>query len=262
MSQLPPLAPTQQSRLKQFQCARVVDVHCHILPGVDDGPQDLKESIALARMLVEEGVTDVIATPHQLGRWDGANTGPQVRQAVDELQNDLTRSNIPLRVHPGGEIRLDERVPALLRSEQVLTLADHKRWLLLELPPSVGIAPKPLAGYLRQTGAGIVLAHAERYDCLTADANSAAAWIDEGVAFQVNAASLFGASGERARQAAWTWLERGWVSIIASDAHSTNTRRPRMAEAVDAIVRRSGQESAFRVCIDNPLRVLEGLELV
>src|SRR5262245_47968493 len=262
MSQLPALAPTQQSRLKQFQCARVVDVHCHILPGVDDGPQDLNESVALARMLVEEGVTDVIATPHQLGRWDGANTGPQVRQAVAEFQDDLNKSSIPLRIHPGGEIRLDERVPALLRSERVLTLADNERWLLLELPPSVAIAPKPLAAYLRQSGAGIVLAHAERYDCLSADANSAAAWIDEGIALQVNAASLLGGSGERARQAAWSWLERGWVSIIASDAHSTNTRRPRLAEALDAIVRRSGQDTAFRVCIDNPSRVLEGLELV
>ncbi len=262
MSQPPALAPTQHSRLKQFSCQRVVDVHCHILPDVDDGPADLAESLALARMLVEDGVTDVIATPHQLGRWDGANRAADIRRAVHALQQEINAGGIPLTLHSGGEVRLDERIPMLLRTDQVLTLADHKRWLLIELPPSVTLAPKALAAHIKPTGASIVLAHAERYDCLVNAAESAAAWVEQKIALQVNAASLLGGSGQRAQQAAWDWLARGWVAVIASDAHSTNTRRPRLAEAIDAIVQRVGHDCARRVCIENPLRVLEGRELL
>jgi protein-tyrosine phosphatase len=235
-------------------------VHCHILPAVDDGPQDLSESLGLARLLVEEGVTDVVATPHQLGRWDGTNRSADVRRAVGELQQQVHQAGIPLTLHAGGEVRLDERIPMLLKADQVMTLADHGRWLLLELPPAAAIAPKAVVTFLAQAGVGIILAHAERYDSLSGDPNAAQQWLESGAVLQVNAGSLLGGSGERAERAAWAWVERGWVSLLASDAHSTNTRRPRLAEALDAVVRRGGLETARRICIDNPARVLDRLE--
>jgi protein-tyrosine phosphatase len=263
-----PLAPAQLARLKRFDATRSVDMHCHILPGIDDGPQNAGESLALCRMLVEEGITDVIATPHQLGRWDGTNTAPAVRTAVAELQRRVAEAKIPLTIHPGGEVRLDERIPKLLATDQVQTLADGKRYLLLELPPSLSIDAKVLVPFLTQGGAAgttIVLAHAERYDALTAASDpeaAMAAWTSLGVAMQVNASSLFGASGEWAENAAWHWLERGWVALLASDAHSTGKRRPRLQEAIDEIAGRLGEDVAKRVCSENPLSVLEGRELV
>lgn len=252
----------QVQRLKRFNCTRCVDMHCHILPGVDDGPPDLAASLALARMLVHDGITDVIATPHQLGRWDGTNSAAAIRQAASELQARINDEAIPLAVHPGGEVRLDERLPALLGSDIVLTLADARKHLLVELPPSLSLEPKMLVPFLQRAGMGIILAHAERYDQLASDPQSAEAWISQGVALQVNAMSLSGGSGEYAENAAWRWLERSWVSLLATDAHSTNSRRPMLSAAIDGIVERIGADAAHRVCIDNPLRVLEGRELV
>src|SRR3954469_7910457 len=136
------LAPSQQARLTRFNARRCVDVHCHVLAGVDDGPRNMTDAIALCRMLVEDGITDVIATPHQLGRFDGANHGPAVRAAVSTLQSHLDESAIPLCVHSGGEVRLDERIPKLLTDDKILTLADARSYLLLELPPGMVVDPK------------------------------------------------------------------------------------------------------------------------
>src|SRR5205823_5312387 len=114
-----------------------VDVHCHILAGVDDGPVGLDETLALCRALVRDGITNVIATPHQLGRFDGRNLPAEIRAAVAELQATLDSRRIPLRVAPGGEVRVDERIPELLRQDRILTLADNGKYLLLELPTAV-----------------------------------------------------------------------------------------------------------------------------
>src|SRR5690348_10527458 len=104
---MPPTSPTplsapQLARLSKFHVQRSVDIHCHCLPAIDDGPRNLAESIALCRLLVRDGFTDVVATPHQLGRWDGLNWAAEVRGAVADLQATLQRERIPLRLHPGG----------------------------------------------------------------------------------------------------------------------------------------------------------------
>jgi protein-tyrosine phosphatase len=260
-------AHTQTSRLERFGCTRTIDVHCHILPGVDDGPRNLSESLALCRALVHDGFTDAIATPHQLGRWDGANDGTTVRSAIAELQSQLAAAKIPLSVHPGGEVRLDERIPQLLGSGRILTLADTGVYLLLELPQGLNVDPAMLVPYLTRTGTRVVLAHAERYNALAAaDAHAAVAaattWTAQGAALQVNAASLVGGSGPQAEAAAWQWLANGLVALIATDAHSINTRRPCMSVAIEQIVARLGEDAARRTCIENPARVLEGRDLV
>jgi protein-tyrosine phosphatase len=260
-----PLASMQQARLERFAATRAVDVHCHVLPDVDDGPRDLTEALAVCRALVHDGITDVIATPHQLGRWDGTNHASAIRAAVTEMQSRLDVAKIPLTLHPGGEVRLDERIPQLLGAGKILTLADMGMYLLLELPQGLSIEPSLLIPYLTRTGVRIVLAHAERYNSLTSGGDpvrSAQPWIAQGVAFQVNATSLVGNSGEQAEMAAWQWLEAGLVSIVATDAHSNNSRRPYMTAAIDQIASRLGDDVARRVCIENPLRVVEGRELV
>ena len=91
-----------------------VDVHCHCLPGLDDGPEDMDQALTLCRALVAEGITRVIATPHQLGRFEGCFDAEQIHQAVRNLNAELIRSRIPLEVLPGAEIRVDERVPQWL----------------------------------------------------------------------------------------------------------------------------------------------------
>jgi protein-tyrosine phosphatase len=251
----------QQSRLDRFGVSQCVDIHCHVLPGIDDGPRNLDESLTLCRSLMRDGITTVIATPHQLGRYDGQNCANDVRRRVGELQGVLDQKKIPLKILSGGEVRIDERIAKLLREDYILTLADGKKYLLLELPSSVAIDPAVLTPRLKDANVTVILAHAERYENLQADPDAAKAWIDAGAVIQVNAGAPIGAFGRSAQRAAWHWLSRGWVSVIATDAHGVGTRRPRMTDAIDAIAEKLGEETAQCVCIENPIRVAAGKQL-
>src|SRR5690349_20732826 len=104
----------QQQRLDDFNSRLSVDIHCHCLPGFDDGPASLEEAVALCQLLVKDGITTVIATPHQLGRYDRANSVEQVRHSVEVLKAELKDREIPLEVFPGGDVRIDERLPVLI----------------------------------------------------------------------------------------------------------------------------------------------------
>jgi protein-tyrosine phosphatase len=257
----PHLSASQRSRQARFSAERSVDLHCHILPGVDDGPASLDDSLALCRMMVRDGFTDIVATPHQLGRWETANAPADIRLAVDQLQQHLDAARIPLNIYPGGEVRIDERIPRLLQGDGILTLADGKHYLLLELPPSARIDPDVVMPHFTAANVRVILAHAERYESLCQDHNAAAAWMDAGALLQVNASSLLGGTGKPAMEAAWDWLGSGWISLVATDAHSVGSRRPRMAEAIDLIAKELDEPTAKLVCIDNPTKVLLSQEL-
>src|SRR5688572_1636299 len=237
---------------------RRVDIHCHCLPGLDDGPRTIGDSVALCRALVADGFTDVIATPHMLGRFDGVNGGPHVRGIARQLQAALNAQRVPLKIHPGGEIRVDERIPKLLRDDQILTLADAGTHLLIELSTSSYIEPEGLLKHLTGAlpGVRMILAHAERYSPLQRDPAAAERWLAGGAVLQVNADGLLGAVGGAAVNAALDWIARGWASFIATDAHGTRTRRPRMMEAMQLIAKQFGHDVAARLCTENPLRVL------
>jgi protein-tyrosine phosphatase len=129
------------------------------------------------------------------------------------------------------------------------------------LPPVARIDPEVVMPLFTAANVRIVLAHAERYESLCEDHNTAAAWLDAGASLQLNAASLLGGNGKPAMDAAWDWLGSGWVSLVATDSHSVGSRRPRMAEAIDLIARELGDDAAKMVCIDNPTKVLLGQEL-
>jgi protein-tyrosine phosphatase len=252
----------QKALLDRFGATECVDTHCHILPGVDDGPATLNDTLALCRVLVRDGITTVIATPHQLGRFESVTSCAAVREAVAQLQATLEARRMPIRVVAGGEVRLDPRIPQLLAHDQILTLADGRKYLLLELPTAVSLAPDAVLPHLAGTGVTVVLAHSERYASMVSDPDSAEAWVAGGAALQVNAGGLVGAFGEASQAAAVHWIERGWVSLIATDAHSVGTRRPRMTEAAEFLAGRFGQDIAKRLCFENPQRILEGAALM
>jgi len=256
------LSAHQRARLAQFGASECVDVHCHALFGIDDGPATLEDSLALCRALVRDGITTAIATPHQLGRYEGLNEADEIRSRVGDLQMILNARGIPLRLSCGGEVRVDERIPALLKAGKILTLGDNGRYLLLELPARVMINPEVLLPHLEGIGARVVLAHCERYEALTQQPDLAEEWVRRGAALQVNAGGPLGVFGDSSQRAAMYWLARGWVTLVATDSHSVGNRRPRFTEAIDLIVRQLGKEVARCVCIENPLRVLRGEPLI
>jgi protein-tyrosine phosphatase len=250
--------PEQQRRLDSFHASRCVDIHCHCLAGLDDGPATLQEALALCRALARDGITTVVASPHQLGRYDRLNSARVVREAVAELSAALASQQIPLEVLPGGDVRIDERLPRLLVSDEVLTVADAGYHLLLELPHELFVDPLPTIDLLREHGLQPILTHPERHAYLHGTIDWATDWIKHGAVLQVTAGSLLGDFGSRAFEHAWQLIDSGLASLIASDAHDAQRRPPRITAALTALTERAGDDVARRLVIDNPQLVLNG----
>ncbi len=181
--------------------------------------------LALCTALVEDGFTTVVATPHQLGRYDFPERNARIRAAVGGLNAVLRQEAVPLVAVCGADVRIDERIPALLSSDGVMTVADQQKHLLLELPHSQFVDPLPLIKQLTALGVQTILTHPERHRYLAADLVRPRAWIAAGARLQITAGSLLGAFGAAAHDYAWKLLEAGLVSILATDSHNATERR-------------------------------------
>lgn len=248
----------QQERLDEYQTARTVDIHCHCLPGLDDGPADLDSAINLCEALVADGITTAVATPHQLGRYDRLNSAADIFAIMLDLTRELEARHIPLEVMPGGDVRVDERLPKLLDTGEVIPLADAGRHLLLELPHELYVDPVPVIDQLADRGLQAVMTHPERHPYLSRRLDWADRWLAHGACLQITAGSLLGEFGGRAYDVAWLLVENRLASLVASDAHDARRRPPRMSEAMRILTQRVGPELTRAIAIDNPLRVLSG----
>ncbi len=240
---------------------RYVDIHCHCLACVDDGPSTTGEALALCRALVDDGMAYVIATPHQLGRFSDCNEAAQIREAVSNLNEELRNNNIALTIMPGGEVRVDERICQLLENDKILTLADGGKYILLELPHQIFIDIEPLLIELDYLGVQAVISHPERHPVLAKQPKILLKWLTHSAHLQLTAASLLGEYGLVARDAAWRFLSSGLASLVATDSHNLDSRRPRMKDAFEHISVKLGEATARLVCIENPIRVLEGKDI-
>ena len=189
------LHDNRPSHGKWLSSTRCVDIHCHCLPGLDDGPATMADALALCRALVQDGIDAVIATPHQLGRFDGSNCPQVVREVVSTLNSALLAEDVPLTVTAGADVRVDERIPRMLDEGRVLTLADGGRYVLLELPHETFIDPKPLLVELAARGVTSIISHPERHGMLKKSPAMVLPWLEEGALIQVTAGSLLGAFG-------------------------------------------------------------------
>lgn len=251
----------QRRRLDRFDSRQSVDIHCHCVPGLDDGPQSLVEAVAVCRALVADGITDAIATPHQFGPYDLRNTVTRIQEAIDTTQAALDAESIPLRLHRGADVRVDERMMALVEKGEVPGLGPTGRYLLLELPHDAFIDLRGLIRMLQRIGKVAIITHPERHPYLVRRPEAMIDWLKLGAFAQVTCASLAGGFGRAAEIAAWDWLSRGLVHLVATDAHDTQRRPPVMTQAIDLIAGRLGEAMARLVCLDNPTHVLHGRDL-
>jgi protein-tyrosine phosphatase len=240
---------------------RYVDIHCHCLPCIDDGPKTMSEAIELCQALADDGIGTVIATPHQLGRFDNTNEAEQIREAVSIINTNIEDAGIDITILPGADVRVDERLCGLLDADKVMTLCDGRRYLLLELPAEILIDIEPLVTELAQVGISVIISHPERHRILTKNSQKIEKWLEHSVNFQITAGSLFGEFGPEAEESAWFFLKQGWAQIVATDAHDISRRRPCMTAAFKHIINRLGPEVAKKVCIDNPLRIVQSADL-
>lgn len=260
------LTPENDNMLEQTDSeparrTQFVDIHCHCLGGLDDGPATMCESIALCRALVDDEITTVIATPHQLGRFSECNDAEDIRRAVDDTNEQLRANDIALRLLPGADIRIDERICQLLEADRILTLADGGKYILLELPHETLIDIAPLITDLASMGTEVILSHPERHPALAGKADILQEWMECSAHLQITAGSVLGDFGAAAEMFAWQLLEAGSVSLVATDCHDLVYRRPRMSAAFERMRYRLGERIARLICIENPRRIVEGQTL-
>lgn len=240
---------------------RYTDIHCHCLPCIDDGPKTISEAVELCRALVADGIGTVIATPHQLGRFDNTNDAEQIREAVNIMNAKLNETGIELTILPGADVRIDERLYQLLDTDKVMTLCDGHRYLLLELPAEILIDIRPLVKELAQTDVSVIISHPERHRILAKQPQTTEKWLEDSVSFQITAGSLVGEFGPEAEESAWSLLQKGWAQIVATDAHNIRGRRPCMNSAFECIVSKLSLRIAKEVCIENPMHIVQGADL-
>ena len=237
----------------------MIDLHCHILPGVDDGSADEEESCAMARLAVESGVTDIAATPHCNAPdpfYNYADSALHARFA--RLRQRLERERIPLRIHEGMEVFTTPELPRLLDEGRLLTLGGT-RYLLIEFAfgESEWFFDEMLAA-VRARGLTPVLAHPERYTCVQDEPRLLRRWAREGTVLQANKGSFFGMFGRRAAKTAHWCLDCGCLHLIGSDAHSPYRRTPRLSDIYELVADAVSMETAQLLLHDNPAAILTG----
>jgi protein-tyrosine phosphatase len=234
----------------------MIDLHSHILPGIDDGAADVAVSLAMARMFVADGVTDLACTPHILpGLY--LNTGPQIRVAVQNLQAELDQAGIPLRLTTGADVHMVPDLVAGLRSGRLLSLADT-RYVLVEPPHHV--PPQKFEEFFFNvlvSGYVPILTHPERLTWVSSHYPAIERMARSGVWMQITAGSLTGSFGRSAQNLAERMLKDGCVHILATDAHDTMRRPPALSRGRDLAAKFVGAAEAEHLVVTRPRGILE-----
>jgi len=238
----------------------VIDLHCHLLPGIDDGPATLAEALVMARLAVAHGIREARVTPHlHVGRWD--NDRARIAAAVDAYRKALDENHVPLKITFAAEVRASYDIVPLIEEERVpfVGVLDGYKVLLLELPHShVPVGADKLVDWLLARGIRPMIAHPERNKDILRDADKILPFVRHGCLLQLTADAVAGGFGEDCAARARQFLEEGWVTVLASDAHDTEARPPRITPGREAAARIVGEEEAARLVEENPARILRG----
>jgi len=232
----------------------LIDIHSHVLPGVDDGAPDLETAVRMCRMAAESGTTDLAATPHNNLRypWNEA----AVRRGFEELRKAVGDL---LHLHLGCDLHLSfDNIGAALEDPARYSI-NGNGYVLVEFSDSMLIqGTAGIFARFRQAGLRPVVTHPERNHHLRRNLRRLSAWVERGCLFQITGQSLLGHFGERARDAALQMMDAGLVHFVASDGHSLDGRPPVLREALDFVLYRWGEAAAQRLFIDHPWAALWG----
>ena len=212
----------------------MVDLHAHVLPGLDDGPETLAEAVEMLSDVVATGVTTVVATPHVSDRYPV--TPDQISDSVATVKAALAERSLRLELLPGAEV--DSRRLAMLDAQDVtsLTLGGSGRYLLVELPwEGVNVATGKAMQQLASRGVRPVIAHPERYAYVQESPAIVTSLTESGALMQVTVTSLVGGHGRAAAATARVLLEHGLVHVLASDMHGPRLNRAPLADAAPAL---------------------------
>lgn len=239
----------------------MIDIHTHILPGLDDGAGNTVESLAMARIALEDGIHTIVATPHVLpGVFD--NDKNKILSATAELNQVLKENNIAVNILSGAEYRLEPDLSKRLSQGELLTINNNHRYLLVELPSA--FIPEYTAQTLYEIqlqGVTPIIAHPERNAGFIARPAALQELISRGVLAQITSTSITGSFGKNIKLTAWAFIKQGLAHLISSDAHSSTGRAPLLSEAHKEIQKLLGSKPARQLIQQNPGLVIEGKQV-
>ena len=234
----------------------MIDIHSHILPGMDDGAQDLYESLAMVEIAANSGITAIVATPHcNIPRGYKNYFGNEYIAKVQQLREAVREEGIPVQILPGAEALGTADLPQLLQDGKIMTL-NQGRYLLIEFffdedPEFVNY----LLEEVKDLKAIPVIAHAERYKFVQKDPNLVYEWRRKGYPVQVNKGSIRGKFGNKAQETAYLLMNHHLVSVVASDAHSPYVRTPNMKNAYEQLMQEYPESYVNMLFYENPKRI-------
>jgi protein-tyrosine phosphatase len=236
----------------------LIDLHCHLLPGIDDGSKNLAMSLEMARLACADGITTVVCTPHILPAVY-ENTGPEIKAGVAMLQQEFLKEGVPLDLLSGADVHIVPDLLPRLCDGRIITLADS-RYVLLEpphhvMPPQLG----ECIFRLQAVGYVAILTHPERLSWIESQFPLIRRMVNAGVWLQLTAGSLTGRFGRRPRYWAERMLDQGLCHVIATDAHDLSTRPPHLMKAKDIVERRLGAAEASNIFLIRPKGVIDNL---
>ena len=238
----------------------LVDIHCHLLAGLDDGPRTDEEALQMCRTAYEDGTRIIAAGAHQNEQW-AENTPERIRQAARSLAERLRAHDIPLTTFPCAEVMVQPEIEVAWQQQQLMSVADRGQYLLIEMPHALYVDLRAIVGRLRQVGIRPILAHPERSPELLHGNGQIEELIHAGSLVQASAKSITHPRDRRDERALKDWFKRGIVHFLGSDGHSPNRRLPKMADAYHQIVHWAGAPVADRVASTNGMAIFQGLDL-
>ncbi|MES9665973.1 tyrosine-protein phosphatase [Bacillus nitratireducens] len=235
----------------------MIDLHCHILPGIDDGAQTVTDSLAMAQKAVQEGIHTIVATPHhQNGKY--VNERTSIIHQVKQLNDELQQNEIPLKILPGQEVRLYGDLLEDYEVGKIVTLNETDKYILIEFPSNhVPRYAEQLLYELRVKGMIPIIVHPERNAELIERPDKLYNFVSKGALTQVTAASLLGNFGKKIKKFSLQLVEHNLTHMIASDAHNTTFRGFHLGASYDLIKKEFGMDvmSDLR---ENPSLLIKG----
>lgn len=240
---------------KKQPIRRIVDLHSHILPGIDDGSPDMETSLKMLSIAADDGITDIIATPHFKASHRNASVDTILR-LIKELSIKARENNIDINIYPGNEVYYFSEIADYLDQGRILTLGNSDS-VLIEFSPADSFAHiRSGLQEVRYMGYNPILAHVERYECMLRNPDNVRELARMNIRMQINASSVAGELGYKVKHAVIKLIDNGYIYYIGTDAHDLKKRSPIMSKAIKILDRRYEEESVNQLICNNALEIL------
>ncbi|MCF0107327.1 MAG: protein tyrosine phosphatase [Holdemanella sp.] len=234
---------------------KFIDVHNHILPGVDDGACNMEDTIAMLQIAYDEGIRTIICTPHHHPRR-GCESIETLQKTYQLVKQEIDKLQLDIELYLGCEIYFDDEVIDNLKQGNILTMNNTKTILLEFLPNDNYIYMHNVIKRLQMEGYQVILAHFERYACLVNHEDNVEDLYTMNVLLQINAGSILGEYGRTIERFVDRMLKEKLVDLVGSDAHNQNYRSPRMKEAYQYVSKKYGEQYANEIFYQNAFKLL------